>query len=112
MMKVFLLHPERDFDSSRGLPPNTAELTQDLELNTLFEAMAQRDEFLFGVARQVVLSSLDEIDTFTIVRRFSKTVWNTLTSSGRFTEFPWNLWKESAANGYGFLLAILAQVPF
>jgi DNA mismatch repair protein MutS len=63
MMKVFLLHPERDFDSSRGLPPNTAELTQDLELNTLFEAMAQRDEFLFGVARQVVLSSLDEIDT-------------------------------------------------
>ncbi len=62
MMKVFLLYPERDFDPSQELPPSTMELTQDLELNTLFAAMAQGDEFLFKVARQVVLSSLDEID--------------------------------------------------
>lgn len=63
MMKVFLLYPDRDFDPAQELPPNTTELTQDLELNTLFRAMAQGDEFLSGVARQVMLSSLDEIDT-------------------------------------------------
>jgi len=63
MMKVFLLYPDRDSDPARELPPNTTELTQDLELNMLFKAMAQGDEYLFRVARQAVLSSLDEIDT-------------------------------------------------
>jgi len=58
-MKVFLMYPDRDFDPKQKLPPNEAALLQDLELNTLFEAMAQGDKFLFDVARQTVLSSLD-----------------------------------------------------
>ncbi|MER3458058.1 MAG: DNA mismatch repair protein MutS [Chloroflexota bacterium] len=61
MMKVFLLYPDQDFDLSVPLPPNVDDLTQDLFLNILFEAMAQGDKFLFQVTRQVVLSSLDEI---------------------------------------------------
>lgn len=65
MMKVFLLYPDRDFDPSRPLPPNADDLTQDLALNTLFDAMAQGDEFLLQVARQVVLSSLDDVATIT-----------------------------------------------
>lgn len=65
MMKVYLLYPERDFSASKPLPPNAADLTQDLALNTLFEAMAQGDEFLFQVGQQVVLSSLDDITTIT-----------------------------------------------
>lgn len=63
MMKVFLLYPDQDFDSSQPLPPNTEDLTQDLALNVLLQAMAQGDKFLFQVARQVVLSPLNEIDT-------------------------------------------------
>ncbi|MGC9399265.1 MAG: hypothetical protein ACP5HM_09015 [Anaerolineae bacterium] len=63
MMKVFLLYPGRDFEPSRSLPPNAEDLTQDLALNILFEAMAQGDDFLFQVARQVVLLPLDEMDT-------------------------------------------------
>jgi DNA mismatch repair ATPase MutS len=39
------------------------DVTRDLVLNTLFKTMAQGDEFLFQVARQVVLSSLDDIAT-------------------------------------------------
>ncbi len=62
-MKVYLMHPDRDFDPERELPSNEAALTQDLELNTLFEAMALRDKYLFTVARQAVLSSLDDLDT-------------------------------------------------
>ena len=38
--------------------PNEDALTQDLELNTLFKAMSGGDPFLFEVARQGVLSSL------------------------------------------------------
>ncbi len=62
MMKVFLMFPDRDFDPEEALPPNAADLVQDLELETLFEAMAQGDEFLYTVARQVVLSSIQDID--------------------------------------------------
>jgi DNA mismatch repair ATPase MutS len=58
-MKVFLMYPERDFEPEQELPSNAAELMQDLELSTLFEAMALGDKFLFKVAQQAVLSSLD-----------------------------------------------------
>ena len=62
-MKVFLMYPDRDFEPTpkkqKVLPHETA-LTQDLELNTLFNAMALEDEFLFEAARQAVLSSLSD----------------------------------------------------
>lgn len=61
-MKAFLMHRDQDFSLPRELPPNEAALTQDLELTTLFDAMASGDEFLFGVARTAVLSSLTEPD--------------------------------------------------
>jgi DNA mismatch repair ATPase MutS len=53
------MHPDRDFDAEQALPSNVTALTQDLELNTLFQAMALGDEFLFKVAQQAVLSRLD-----------------------------------------------------
>jgi DNA mismatch repair ATPase MutS len=61
-MKVFLMHPDRDFDVQQKLPPNEEALTQDLELSTLFEAMALDDKFLFDVAKKAVLSSLSAPD--------------------------------------------------
>ncbi|TAK86707.1 MAG: DNA mismatch repair protein MutS [Betaproteobacteria bacterium] len=63
-MKAFLLHGERDFDPQQPLPPQATALTQDLELETLFQAMAAGDEFLLDVARKVVLSVMkNDIDT-------------------------------------------------
>jgi len=59
-MKAFLMHPDQDFDLQRELPPHQAALTQDLELNTLFDAMAGGDQFLYGVAERAVLSSLQD----------------------------------------------------
>jgi DNA mismatch repair ATPase MutS len=59
-MKVFLMHRERDFDPKLKLPPNEAELVKDLELKILFEAMARGDKFILAVAKQAVLSSLDD----------------------------------------------------
>ena len=56
-MKVFLMHRDRDFALQAELPFNQQALTQDLELNTLFDAMAQGDKFLFEVARAAILSS-------------------------------------------------------
>jgi len=59
-MKAFLMHPDQDFDLQRELPPHQAALTQDLELDTLFDAMARGDQFLFQVAERAVLSSLQD----------------------------------------------------
>ncbi len=59
-MKAFLMHRDRDFDVEAPLPPNEEALTRDLELHTLFEAMAGGDNFLFDVARRAVLMSLGD----------------------------------------------------
>jgi hypothetical protein len=83
-VKVLLMYPDRDFDPEEKFPPGErpvrqrygeakkfnfppleAALMQDLELNTLFEAMAQGDEFLYEVAVPAVLSSLDVPDIIT-----------------------------------------------
>jgi hypothetical protein len=54
------MHQAEDFDLQRESPANEAALTQDLELTTLFEAMALGDQFLFEVARKAVLASLGD----------------------------------------------------
>jgi len=57
-MKAFLMNKEHDFDMQRQLPLNEQALIQDLELNTLFGAMALGDKLLFGVAKKAVLFGL------------------------------------------------------
>ena len=67
-MKARLLHREEDVDLGRPLPWNEEALTKDLALNTLFDAMARGDGFLFGVAKKIILSGLS-IDLETIPYR-------------------------------------------
>ncbi len=63
-MKVFLMFEDRDFDLKGKLPSNEKALTQDLELETLFDAMALGDKFLLEVARKAVLLGLsNDVDT-------------------------------------------------
>jgi len=57
-MKVHLLHEDQDFDSAARLPPGHEDLIQDLELNTLIQAMADGDKFLTGVSQRVLLACL------------------------------------------------------
>jgi hypothetical protein len=59
-MKAFLMHPDQDFDLQQELPPHQAALTQDLELDTLFDAMAGGDKFLYELAERAVSSSLKD----------------------------------------------------
>jgi hypothetical protein len=57
-MKAFLMFTGQDFDLERKPPWNAEALIQDLELTTLFNAIARGDEFLFEVAKSAVLSGL------------------------------------------------------
>jgi hypothetical protein len=59
-MKARLLHPHWDFSTKQELPPQAGTLVQDLELDTLVDAMAAGDGFVADVARRVILTSLAE----------------------------------------------------
>jgi DNA mismatch repair ATPase MutS len=63
-MKVLLMVPDRDFAPEK-LPATEEALTQDLELSTLWEAMALGDRFIYQTVKQVLLSSLDDL---TVIR--------------------------------------------
>lgn len=55
-MKVFLMFKERDFDIEAEGPWNRAALTQDLELEMLFEVMAGEDETIRDAVRTALLT--------------------------------------------------------
>ena len=59
-MKVYLMHPDRDYDPTPALPPQSETLAQDLELDTLLSAMAREDRFLYDTARHALLSGADD----------------------------------------------------
>jgi DNA mismatch repair ATPase MutS len=67
-MKVFLLYKDRDYDWQRPLPWNEKELTQDLELNILFSAMAGNDDFILDISRKLFFSGISN-DVRTILYR-------------------------------------------
>lgn len=58
------MHRDRDFDVGEALPPHRAALIQDLELDTLLQAMAGDDSLVLDVARKSLLLGLhDDPDT-------------------------------------------------
>jgi hypothetical protein len=59
-MKAFLMHAERDFALEADLPAQAQALTQDLELETLLNAMAAGDQLIYEVAERALLLSLRE----------------------------------------------------
>lgn len=59
-MKSFLLHPDRDVDPAADLPSHTLLLTDDLELATLWKAMAHGDDFVYDQERRAMLSPVTE----------------------------------------------------
>jgi DNA mismatch repair ATPase MutS len=63
-MKAYLMYKDQDFNWKQAPPSNEPALSQDLELDTLFSAMAAGDEFLYNVAKSAVLSGYQgDIDT-------------------------------------------------
>lgn len=62
-MKAFLLFPDRDLDLHGPALPHEEDLIADLELGTLFDAMALGDRFVRDVVERVVLDGLTDPDT-------------------------------------------------
>ena len=56
-MKAFLMYRDRDFGLEHAPLANEAVLTKDLELDTLFSAMAAKDPLVLEVAKKAILTS-------------------------------------------------------
>jgi len=106
-MKVFLMHRDRDFDPKQALPSNEAALTQDLELNTLFNAMARGDEFLFDVVKQAVLSSLDAPDAI----RYRQEILKDCLKNPSIIREIYSIPIESIENKHRHWMGIFSRYP-
>ena len=106
-MKVFLMHRDRDFDPKQRLPPNQADLTQDLELTTLFDTMALGDKFLFEVANQVALSSLGDPDAI----RYRQDVLKDCLKNAAVVREIYQLPIQSLENKHKHWLGIFSRYP-
>jgi hypothetical protein len=62
-VKAHLLYPDQDLDFTAGPPPASADLIQDLELDTILDAMAAGDKFLHEISSRVLLTSLTDPQT-------------------------------------------------
>ncbi len=63
-MKTFLMYRDHDVNLEQELPPNELMLTDDLELETLINAMALEDNFIFEVTKRAVLTGMyNDINT-------------------------------------------------
>ncbi|MDA8116762.1 MAG: DNA mismatch repair protein MutS [Actinomycetota bacterium] len=58
-MKARLLYRDRDFDAKAPLPWQAESLTQDLDLTTLFQAMAQGDAFILDLVAKVMFAGFE-----------------------------------------------------
>ncbi len=104
IMKAFLLYPDRDFDPEQPLLANHGDLTQDLELEVLFETMAGKDKVLREVARQVVLTAAENDDRTILYRQTScATASTTPTPSGRFYGLTGATLEQARKHSFGFM---------
>ena len=64
VMKAFLMHRDRDFELERAPPAERGRSAKDLELDTLFEAMAAKDQLVYEVAKKAILTGVgNDVDT-------------------------------------------------
>jgi len=68
-MRVRLLGPDTDFDPAAAEPAFADDLAQDLQLDLLWDAMAQGDAFLRTVARAAILHPLPDPDAIVFRQR-------------------------------------------
>lgn len=61
-MKAHLMYKSKDFTVTKELPWGVFSLIDDLELNTLFQAMAQGDDFILNVVTNALMVNLTDKD--------------------------------------------------
>jgi hypothetical protein len=96
------------FDRQSGLPWNADALTTDLALNTLFDAMARDDDWLFAVARKVILAGVrGDLDTI----RYRQDILQDCLNQPAVTRELYAVAVEAMEKRKGYYLGVLARYP-
>ncbi len=106
-MKVFLMFRDQDFDLKQPSPANEAALVQDLELTTLFNAMARGDKFLYEVANKAILCSLTDPDAI----RYRQDVLKDCLKNPEVIRAIYQLPLDAIANKQRHWLSIISHYP-
>jgi hypothetical protein len=106
-MKVHLMYRDRDFDLDQELPANQEALIQDLELGTLFRAMARGDGFVQQVARTAVLCGSTDPDTI----RYRQDILRDSIANPAVIREMYRITIESAMNKKRSWLGIFSRSP-
>jgi hypothetical protein len=106
-MKAFLMYRDRDFDLQHKLPSNERSVTQDLELKTLFNAMALGDEFLFDVAKKAVLSDSCNLETI----KYRQEILKDCLKNPSIVREIYGITIESIENKKGHWYGIFSRYP-
>jgi DNA mismatch repair ATPase MutS len=106
-MKAFLMYRNRDFDLQQQLPSNERSVTQDLELKTLFNAMALGDEFLFDVAKKTVLSNSNNLETI----KYRQEILKDCLKNSSIVRDIYRITVESIENKKGHWYGIFSRYP-
>jgi DNA mismatch repair ATPase MutS len=106
-MKAFLMYKDQDFDLKQQLPLNQQELIHDLALNTLFNAMALGDKYLFDVANTAVLSGLSDLDTIC----YRQNILKDCLKNPAFVKDIYHIPIESIENKRKHWMGILTHYP-
>ena len=101
------MYQDQDFDLGRPLPSNEQALTQDLELDMLFNAMALGDKFLFDVAKKAVLSDLSDLDTI----RYRQNILKDCLKNPSIVRDIYQIPIESIENKKKQWMGIFSQYP-
>jgi Mismatch repair ATPase (MutS family) len=106
-MKAFLMYKDRDFHLEQAAPSHAQTLIQDLELNTLFGAMALHDEFLFEVAKKAVLSSVSDLATI----RYRQDILKDCLKNHIVVRDMYNIAVEAIENEKKHYFGLLTRYP-
>lgn len=106
-MKVFLMYRKQNLDLQQNLPLHEHIIIKDLELNILFNVMAQDDKFLYDVAKKVILCSLTDLDTI----KYRQDILKDCLKNPEIIRDIYNIAIESIENKKKFYLGIFTKYP-
>jgi DNA mismatch repair ATPase MutS len=107
-MKAYLMHPDRDFSQRTLVPLCERDVVDDLELETLFSAMARADPAIADVVREALLASLTDVDTI----QYRQAILSDCIENGETIRAIYDLAVETlAAERRAFLLGRLGRTP-
>lgn len=106
-MKAHLLYRDKDCSSTQALPSNAAELIQDLELDVVFDAMAEGDNFIRDLVPSIFLGYSCDLDMI----RYRQTILSDCIANPEIIRSLYALSHEAIENSKKYHFGFFTRYP-